>query len=99
MYLLSAYAFGDGYHSVSSKGICLGTAPLAQQARRHLTRGIDHSRDAEIARRLYQVVSAQHVVAEDLDLCLTARGRVGRQMADAVRPELEKRVVNRFFDL
>jgi hypothetical protein len=39
-------------------------------------------------------VGAQHVVVEDVDLRLTARGRVRRQMTDAFGAELEERIVD-----
>ena len=94
MYLLRAYAFGDGCRSVSSNGICVGTCALGQQAGRHLTRGVNDPRDPEVARRLHEVVGAQHVVVEDVDLRLAARGRVRRKMTDAVGAELEERVVD-----
>ena len=94
MYLLSAYAFGDGCRSDSSNGIWVGNRALGEQAGGHLTRGVDDPRDSEIAGRLHDVVGAQHVVVEDLDLRLAARGRVRREMADALGTELEERVVD-----
>ena len=94
MYLLSAYAFGEGCRSDSSNGILVRNRALGQQPGRHLTRGVDDPGDPEIARRLHEVVGAQHVVVEDLDLRLTAGGRVRRQMADAFGAELEERIVD-----
>ena len=67
---------------------------VGEQAGRHLARGVDDPGHPEIAGRLHQVVRAQHVVVEDVDLGLAARGRVGREMADGVGAELEERVVD-----
>src|SRR4030095_6242966 len=67
---------------------------LGQQARSHLTRGVNDPWNPEIARRLHKVVSAQHVVVKDVDLRLPARGGVRRQMTDAFGVELEERIVD-----
>src|SRR5829696_7353373 len=67
---------------------------LGQQAGRHLTRGVNDPWNPEIARRLHQVVGAQHIVVKDVDLRLTARGRVRRQMTDAFGVELKQRIVD-----
>jgi hypothetical protein len=92
--LTQGVRIGGGVPLGLVKGDLRRNCALGQQAGRHLTRGIDDPRDPEIAGRLHEVVSAQHVVVEDLNLRLTARGRVGRQMTNAFRAKLEKRVVD-----
>src|SRR5829696_4409733 len=71
-----------------------GNCALGQQTGRHLTRGVNDPRNPEIARRLHEVVGAQHVVVKDVDLRLTARGGMRRQMTDPLRAELEERIVD-----
>src|SRR3712207_9060893 len=67
---------------------------FGEQAGRHLTRGVDDPRNSEIARRLHQIMRAQHVVVEDVDLRLTGWGGIRREMTDALGAELEQRVVH-----
>src|SRR5215207_2038130 len=71
-----------------------GDCALGQQAGGHLTRGVNDPRHPDIARRLHEVVRAQHVVVKDVDLRLAARGRVSRQMTDSLGAELEERIVD-----
>jgi hypothetical protein len=71
-----------------------GSCALGQQAGRHFTRGVNDPRNPEIARRLHEVVGAQHVVVKDVDLRLTARGGIRRQMTDPLGAELEERIVD-----
>src|SRR3954471_743638 len=71
-----------------------GDNALREQSGRHLTGGVDHPGNSEITRRLHQVVSAEHVVVEDIDLGLTTGGRIRGQVTDAVGPELEERVID-----
>src|SRR5829696_10255042 len=71
-----------------------GNCALGQQAGRHLTRGVNDPRNPEVARRLHEVVGAQHVVVKDVDLRLTARGGIRRQMTDTFGSELEERIVD-----